>query len=52
MLISFMTAVTQVLVTVGIGFGVYTDIVEPTALAAYETGTELYQEYVVGTEAD
>ena len=33
-----------------IAVGVLEEVVVPAGTYAYETGTELYQEYVVGTE--
>ena len=33
-----------------IGVGVLEEVVVPAGTYAYETGTELYQAYVVGTE--
>lgn len=33
-----------------IAVGVVNDVVVPAGTYAYETGTEMYQEYVVGTE--
>jgi hypothetical protein len=33
-----------------IGVGVLEEVVVPAGTYAYETGTELYQEYIVGTE--
>ena len=33
-----------------IAVGVIEEVVVPAGAYAYETGTELYQEYVVGTE--
>ena len=42
--------VVSVVVTAFIAIGVTNDVVVPAGAYAYETGTELYQEYVVGTE--
>jgi len=50
MIVSILTALTQMVAVGGITLGVYTEVVEPTAVAAYDKGTELYQTYVVGTE--
>lgn len=50
MIITILTGFTQALVVGGITFGVLTEVVEPTAIAAYDKGTELYQTYVVDTE--
>jgi len=50
MIITILTGFTQALVVGGITFGVLTEVVEPTAIAAYDKSTELYQTYVVGTE--
>lgn len=50
MIVSILTALTQMIAVGTITLGVYTEVVEPTAVAAYSKGTELYQEYVIGTE--
>ena len=50
MLVGIATALTQMIAVGGVALGVYTEIVQPTATAAYDKGTELYQEYIVGTE--
>jgi|DEB0MinimDraft_4_1074332.scaffolds.fasta_scaffold40012_2 hypothetical protein len=50
MIITILTGLTQALVVGGVTFGVLTEVVEPTVIAAYDRGTELYQTYVVGTE--
>jgi|TARA_S200002703_G_scaffold23494_2_gene20322 hypothetical protein len=50
MLVGIATALTQMIAVGGVALGVYTEIVEPTATAAYDAGTALYQEYIVGTE--
>jgi len=42
--------VVSIVVTAFIAIGVANDVVVPAGAYAYEAGTELYQEYVVGSE--
>ena len=46
MLATIVSVVVPFMITVG----VVDEVVLPAGTYAYETGTELYQEYVVGTE--
>lgn len=50
MIVSILSTLTHMLAVGGITLGVYTEVVQPTAAAVYDKGTELYQNYVVGTE--
>ena len=45
-----LTTMFVVVSTAFVAVGVVEEVVVPAGTYAYETGTELYQEYVVGTE--